>query len=216
MPDEVVYPLNLRLAGQPCLVVGGGAVATRKAAGLLDAGARVTVVAPDIGEAMAELAEGAGPDRLDLQVRAYRSDEVAGYRLVITATGRAEVDDQVYRDAEAHQVLVNAADDPDHCRFILPAVARQGPLVATFSTSGRSPAVATWLRRRYEAELGPEYLVLLDLVTEQRRALQRRGTATEGLDWQPALDSGMLELIREGHLAEAKERLEACLSSSSG
>jgi precorrin-2 dehydrogenase / sirohydrochlorin ferrochelatase len=208
--DEPLYPLNLRLAGQPCLVVGGGPVAARKARGLLDAGARVTVVAPEITDELAEV------DGIDLQRRPYGEGDVAGYRLVITATGRAEVDDQVYRDAESRGVLVNAADDPEHCRFILPAVARRGPLLATFSTSGRSPALATWLRRRYETELGPEYLLLLDLLAEQRQALQRRGTPTEGLDWQPALDSGMLELIREGHLAEAKERLEACLSSSSG
>jgi len=122
----------------------------------------------------------------------------------------------VFAEAEAQGVLVNSADDPDHCRFTLPARVRQGPLLATFSTSGQSPALATWLRRRYQAELGPEYLTLLDLLSEQRRRLQANGVATEGLDWQPALDSGMLDLIREGHLAEAKERLETCLSSSSG
>ncbi len=210
MIDEPLYALHLRLAGQPCLVVGGGPVAARKARGLLDAGARVTLVAPEIATEVADL------PGLDLQRRPYRGGEAAGYRLVITATGRAEVDEQVYRDGEALGVLVNSADDPDHCRFILPAVVRQGPLLATFSTSGRSPALASWLRRRYADELGPEYLVLLELLTEQRRLLQDQGVPTEGLDWQPALDSGMLELIREGHLAEAKERLEACLSSSSG
>ncbi len=208
--DEPLYPLNLRLVGQPCLVVGGGPVAARKARGLVDAGARVTVVAPEILDELAEL------EGLDPQRRTYRPGEAAGFRLVITATGRPEVDDQVYRDAESLGVLVNSADDPDHCRFILPAVVRRGPLLATFSTSGRSPALASWLRGRYAQELGPEYLILLDLLTEKRRLLQDQGVPTEGMDWQPALDSGMLELIREGHFAEAKERLEACLSSSSG
>ena len=210
MIDEPLYPLNLRLAGQSCLVVGGGPVAARKARGLVEAGARLTVVAPEVIDELAEL------DGIDLQRRTYRPGEAAAYRLVITATGRPEVDDQVYRDAELLGVLVNSADDPDHCRFILPAVVRQGPLLATFSTSGRSPALATWLRRRYADELGPEYLVLLDLLTEQRRMLQDQGVPTEGMDWQAVLDSGMLEFIREGHLAEAKERLGACLSSSSG
>lgn len=205
-----LYPVNLRLDDQPCLVVGGGPVAARKALGLLEAGARVTVVAPEIAEALT--------GRVDVacQRRAYRAGEVVGYRLAIAATGDPDVDGQVYRDGEAHGVWVNSADDPDRCRFTLPAIVRQGPLLATFSTSGASPALATWLRRRYADELGPEYLTLLDLLVEQRHRLQTEGTPTEGLDWQPALDSGMLDLIREGHLAEAKERLEACLSSSSG
>ncbi len=210
MIDEPLYPVNLRLDDQPCLVVGGGPVATRKALGLLEAGARVTVVAPDIADGLANRGDVA------CEHRAYRAGEVVGYRLAIAATGDSEVDGQVYRDGEAHGVWVNSADDPDHCRFTLPATVRQGPLLATFSTSGASPALATWLRRRYADELGPEYLTLLDLLVAERHRLQAGGTPTEGLDWQPALDSGMLDLIRGGHLAEAKERLEACLSSSSG
>jgi hypothetical protein len=75
--------------------------------------------------------------------------------------------------------------------------------------------MATWLRRRFSVEIGPEYLTLMGILAEERTRLQREGVPTEGLDWQGALDSGMLELVREGRLAEAKERLQACLSSSS-
>ncbi len=210
MIEAPLYPINLRVDGQPCLVVGGGPVASRKVDGLLAARALVTVVAPHIVEAIASRPE------VRRKRRRYQPGEVAGYRLAIAATGEAAVDAQVYADGEARGVLVNSADDPAHCRFTLPAVVRQGPLLATFSTSGASPALATWLRRRYADELGPEYLTLLDLLAEERRRLREQGLPTEGLDWQPALDSGMLDLIREGHLAEAKERLEACLSSSSG
>jgi precorrin-2 dehydrogenase / sirohydrochlorin ferrochelatase len=92
---------------------------------------------------------------------------------------------------------------------------RQGPLLVTFSTGGASPAVATWLRRRFTAEFGPEYVTLITLLAAERTRLKADGRSTEGLDWQAALDSGMLDLIRGGHLAEAKERLLACLSSSS-
>jgi siroheme synthase-like protein len=210
MIDEALFPVHLRLAGRACLVVGGGRVATRKARALLDCGARVTVVAPEIDGELEQL-PGVSCER-----RAYRSGDVVGYRLVVTATGDPEVDGAVFRDGEQAGVWVNAADDPDHCSAVLPAVTRQGPIIATFSTSGRSPALASWLRTRYEHELGPEHLALLDLLAEERDRLQREGRPTEGLDWQQALDSGMLDLVREGHLAEAKERLEACLSSSSG
>ena len=210
MIDERLYPVHLRLAGRRCLVVGGGRVATRKARNLLECGATVTVVAPTIGDELAAL-PGVSCER-----RAYRSGEVAGYPLVVTATGDPDVDGEVFRDGEQAGVWVNAADDPDHCSVVLPAVTRQGPIIATFSTSGRSPALSSWLRRRYEQELGPEHLVLLELLADQRDRLRREGRPTEGLDWQQALDSGMLDLVREGNLAEAKERLEACLSSSSG
>ncbi|MGZ4681151.1 MAG: hypothetical protein ACXV8G_01655, partial [Acidimicrobiales bacterium] len=70
-------------------------------------------------------------------------------------------------------------------------------------------------RRRYAEEFGPEYATLIELLAAERDALRQAGRSTEGLDWQAALDSGMLDLIREGRLAEAKERLQACLSSSS-
>jgi siroheme synthase-like protein len=210
MIDDPLFPVNLRLAGRSCLVVGGGRVATRKARSLLDCGAAITVVAPEIDPALAEL------PGVTCERRAYQAGEAAGYRLVMTATGDAAVDGEVFADAERAGVWVNAADDPDHCTAVLPAVTRRGPLLATFSTSGRSPALATWLRRRYDDELGPEHVALLELLAEERDRRRADGQPTEGLDWQGALDSGMLELVREGNLAEAKERLEACLSSSSG
>jgi hypothetical protein len=90
-----------------------------------------------------------------------------------------------------------------------------GRFLVTFTSNGRSPAMSRWLRHRFGTELGPEYGTLLGPLSERRVELQSRGVATEGLDWQGALDSGMLDLIREGRLAEAKERLQACLSSSS-
>jgi siroheme synthase-like protein len=207
--DEPLYPINLRLKGERALVVGGGHVAAGKVRGLLDAGADVTVIAPDVVDEVAALP-------VTIEQRAYESTDVQGFRVVVAATNDPAVNHAVYVDGEAAGVLVNAADDPDNCRFTLPARVRRGPLLVTFATGGRSPAIAQWLRRRYEDEFGPEYEVLIDLLSETRDELRARGQSTESPGWQRALDSGMLELIREGNLAEAKERLQACLSSSSG
>jgi precorrin-2 dehydrogenase/sirohydrochlorin ferrochelatase len=207
--DEPLYPVNLRLAGARCLVVGGGKVALGKVQGLLDAGARVHVIAPDIDPAIADL------DGVTAERRSYSCGDVTGYRLAIAATGDPVVNQAVYDDGEATGVWVNSVDDPDRCSFTLPARVRRGDLLVTVATGGRSPAVASWLRARLEDELGPEYEALLEIVAEARAELQARGVSTEGLAWREALDSGMLELVREGHLAEAKERLQACLSSSS-
>ncbi len=210
MPIDVpLYPVNLVVAGRRCLVVGGGRVAAQKAAELVACGAEVHVVAPRIEPAAAELAG------VTLHARPYRAGEVAGFRLAVAATDDPAVNRQVFLDGEAAGVWVNSADDPANCSATLPSRVRQGPLLVTFSTGGHSPALAVWLRRRFAVELGPECVVLMELLAEERLRLQAQGTPTEGLDWQGALDSGMLELVREGHLAEAKERLQACLSSSS-
>jgi siroheme synthase-like protein len=207
--DGPLYPVNLVVAGRRCLVVGGGRVAAQKATELVACGAEVHLVAPRIDPATAAI------DGVVCHARAYEPGEVEGYRLAITATDDPEVNERVFLDGEAAGVWVNSADDPAHCAFTLPSRVRQGPLLVTFSTGGNSPALATWLRRRFSEEIGPEYLTLMGLLAEERSRLQREGVPTEGLDWQGALDSGMLDLVREGRLAEAKERLQACLSSSS-
>ncbi len=205
------YPVNLIVEGRPCLVVGAGAVAARKVAGLLACGANVTVVAPEVGE---EIESWASAGRVALARRPYESGEVAGYRLVIAATDDHAVNALVFADGEASGVWVNSADDPATCSFTLPSVVRRGPLVVTVATGGHSPALATWLRARLEREVGDEYRILLELLSAEREALKAAGRSTEGLDWQKALDSNMLELIRAGQIGQARERLQACLSSS--
>jgi siroheme synthase-like protein len=208
--DAPLYPVNLVLEGRPCLVVGGGRVALQKVRGLVDAGAEVTVVAPAIDPAIVEL--GAG---VTCEERPYRSPEAGGYRLAIAATGDPAVNQQVHDDAEAAGVWVNAADDPERCTFVLPARVRRGRLLVTVSTGGHSPALSAWLRHRFDEELGPEYDVLIGVLAEVRTEIQASGRGTESLDWRAALDSGILDLVRAGRPEEAKERLRACLSSSS-
>jgi precorrin-2 dehydrogenase/sirohydrochlorin ferrochelatase len=218
--DEPLYPVNLRVAGRRCLVVGGGAVAADKVRGLLECAARVHVIATRVGPEVRSLAAAAGDGpsvggSLTWEERPYREGDVAGHRLAVTATDDPAVNRAVYVDGEAAGVLVNSADDPANCAFTLPSRIRRGPLLVTFATGGHSPAVATWLRRRFGDEFGPEYVTLIELLAAERARMQAAGESTEGRDWQSALDSGMLDLVREGRLAEAKERLQACLSSSS-
>ena len=219
MPVEhPVYPVNLVLDGQPCLVVGGGRVAVGKVRGLLEAGARVTVVALEIDPALTALAAEVNPEDdpvLTILRRAYRRGDAVGSRFVIAATGDPEVNQAVYDEADAAGIWINAADDPARCSAVLPARVRQGRLLVTISTGGHSPAVASWLRERLAAEFGPEYDQLIGLLGEARKEVQAQGLGTEELDWRRALDSGILDLVRAGRLEAAKERLRACLSSSS-
>jgi len=206
---DALYPVNLVLTDRPCLVVGGGTVAARKVEGLLAGGAKVTVVAPEVVD------EIRGWPEVTVLERPYRAGDVDGERLVISATDSSVVNGAVYADCEAAGIWVCGADDPQHCSFTLPSVVRRGTLVLTVSTGGRSPAVARWMRERLEQEIGPEYEALLDLVADQRAAAKAEGRDTSTLDWQKALDSDMLALIRTGDLDSARKRLETCLSSSS-
>jgi precorrin-2 dehydrogenase len=205
--DEQLYPVNLRVSGHRCLVVGGGAVAAQKVRGLLECGADVIVVAPEVCEDLASLGEA-----VTIHRRSYRSNDLAAMRLIVAATGDPEVQSRIAADARAAGVLVNSADDPDNCDFTLPSRVRQGHVLVTASTSGHSPALSVWLRRQLESEIGPEYEVLLEVLADARSTLRQQGVATEGLAWQDALDSGILDLVREGRIREAKERLQACLS----
>ena len=202
MPSTPVpYPVNLCLAGQPVLVVGGGPVAARKVEALLRAGARPTVVSPTAADAIAE-----HPDVV-WQRRPYRSGEAGSYRLVVTATSDPAVNAQVARDCEAVNVFVNSADDPANCTFTLPSVVRRGDLQVAVSTGGRSPALARWLRRRIEREIDSGYTALLELLAEARAETRATRRTSESSGWEAALDGGLLELVRVGRTDEARSLL---------
>jgi siroheme synthase-like protein len=202
--DARPYPVVLLLEGRPVLVVGGGRVAEGKVAGLVAAGAEVHVVARSVSPAVRALAT-------TWEERDYRPGEVAGYRFAVACTDDHEVNGQVFRDGEAAGVFVNAADDPSHCSATLPARFERGPVVVTVSTSGHSPALAGWLRDRLGEAVGPEYEALVDLLAEARATLAERGESRPAADWRSALDSGMLDHLRAGRTAEARDQLHAAL-----
>jgi precorrin-2 dehydrogenase len=205
VPDAL-YPVNLVVTGRRCVVVGAGSVAARKVRGLVEAGADVVVIAPSVGDEVR--AQG-----VTVIERPYRTGDLDGAWLVITATGDPAVNLQIHADGEAARIWVNAADDPPACSFTLPAIVRQGPVTVAVSTAGHSPALAAWIRSQVAEQLGPEIAVLAGMLSEARESLKAAGRSTEDVDWRRALDSDMLELIRTGQTARARERLQACLSS---
>jgi siroheme synthase-like protein len=202
-----VYPVSLVVAGRRCVVVGGGSVAERKADNLSAAGAQVVVIAPRVTPSIRSM-----PGVTVLE-RGYRRGDLEGAWLAVAATDDPAVNRRVHADGEVARVWVNAADDPAACSFTLPAVVRQGPVVVAVSTSGHSPALAAWIREKVSEQLGPEVGLLAELLSEAREEMKASGRSTEDVDWRTALDSDMLELIRMGQVALARERLQACLSS---
>ncbi len=171
------YPVFLDLQGVPVLVVGGGVIAFRKATGLADAGAVITVVAPEIVPELVQLVA-------DVQRRPYESGEAAHYQLVITATNDAAVNAQVAADARAARVWANSADDPQNCSFILPAVARRGLVTVAVSTGGASPALAGTVRSRIaEQILTAQVEAAAVELARQRAEIHAAGGSTELVEW---------------------------------
>lgn len=188
------YPVSLDVSGRACLVVGGGRVAARKARTLLECGALVTVIAPSLAPEMEDLT-----DRLQsVERRAYASGDAARFRLVVTATGRVDVDGAVHHDAEAAGVWVNSADDRAHSSFILPAVHRDGPVTVAVSTGGLSPAFASWLRDRLAADCGDGAGTVAELIGEARERLRLAGRPSDSVDWVALFDGPLLDLVRAG------------------
>ena len=146
------YPVSLNVDGEPCLVVGGGAVAVRKAKTLYQAGARVTVVSPSFS---------AGFKRLKVRRirRRFRAADADGKALAISATDDPAVNRAVSRACRRRRVPVNVVDVPDLCTFIVPSIIRKGPVIVAISTGGTSPGLARALRLHLEkalpASLGP-------------------------------------------------------------
>lgn len=214
MPPPPPYPVVLRLEGRACLVVGGGSVAARKASGLLECGAVVTLVAPELVEEIEALTADPAPGALRVERRRYQSGEAAAYRLVVTATGVPAVDRLAAADAEAAGVWVNSADDADHCTFFLPSVHRDGPVSVAVSTGGASPALAAWLRRRIGKSLGGHLGVVAELLEDGRQALRRAGRPTTAVDWATLLDGDLPRLVAEGRLAEARDLVDEAVAAA--
>jgi len=206
----VSYLVNLTLAGQPALVVGAGQIAARKIESLLDAGAAVRVVAPRVSDQVARLAE-AG--RIALDRRAYAPGDAAGARLVVAATDDEAVNATISRDATGAGVLVNVVDRPALCTFTIPAVVRRGALTLAVATEGQCPACARAIREELEAQYGPEYDAVLQLLGRARTRLRDAGwdsprvQATLADLWR----AGIVDCVRRGDAARVRTLLESHL-----
>jgi uroporphyrin-III C-methyltransferase/precorrin-2 dehydrogenase/sirohydrochlorin ferrochelatase len=149
-----MYPVSLIVTDRQCLVVGGGGVALRKIQGLVEDGARVTVIAPEVVDPIAAMAD---HREIVLERRRYDGDAVGEWALVFAATDDRETNAQVYRDCESHGVWCNVADDPDYCSFHLAARIRREPLQIAIGSAGEAPFAVSRLRRLLERRIGEEW-----------------------------------------------------------
>lgn len=189
------YPIHLNVQNRACLVVGGGSVGTRKALTLLECGARVSVVSPELSDPLLSLSD----EALTLKRKSYESKDLDGAFLVIGATDDEALNQRIHSDAEARNMLCNIADRPASCNFILPSIIRRGDLVITVSTSGNSPAYAKNLRTSLEGLFGEEQAVFLTLMGRIREKLLQEDHEPEFHKpvFEALIHSDLLEKIRE-------------------
>ena len=207
------YPVALELAGRPCVVVGDDDTAEAKVEALLEAGAEVTVVGDEPCPVLRDLA---AAGRIRLRRRPYRSGDLKGTFLAVSATGDRALNAAVHREAKARRVLLNSVDDPGHSDFAVPSILRRGDLVVAISTGGRAPALARRLRLQLEEQLGAEYGELVDLLADARReAAPARALvdfATWARRWERALEADLAGLLRLGRADKARRWVRAALA----
>jgi uroporphyrin-III C-methyltransferase / precorrin-2 dehydrogenase / sirohydrochlorin ferrochelatase len=204
-------PVFFKLKGRPCLVVGGGEVAARKTALLLQAGASVSVVAPRLGTNLAHMAE---EGQVVHRSAEFTPADLDGCVLAIAATDRTKVNRAVSDAAQARGIPVNVVDQPELCSFIMPAIVDRSPVVVAVSTGGASPVLARLLRAKLESTIPAGYGRLAAL-TERFRARVKEQLADTGarrVFWERVLQGPVAELVLAGREQDAEAALETALA----
>ena len=208
------FPAFIDLKDQPCLIVGGGEVALRKARLLQTCGANLTVIAAEVCH---ELAEEIRQKHIQHLARDYQEGDVAGMRLVIAATSNNQVNHAVHRECEAQRILVNVVDDPQACRFIVPSIIDRSPLMIAISTGGHAPVLARHLRAKIEAWLPHGYGTLAQVAGQLRERVKtlfaQDGRARRRF-WENALEGLAAEKAFLGDAKGAREEMEKLLARS--
>jgi siroheme synthase-like protein len=198
------HAVFLRLDGRPCVVVGGDPAAAAKARACVEAGAAVTVVAPDPDEETTRLAN---DGRVVLRRRAYRPGDLAGAVLAYASVRDREVVAALQAEAAREHVLLNVIDVPEASAFLAPAVLRRGELQVAVGTGGASPGLAAGLRSALAETIGPEYAPYVAILGAVRRALAGRPDRADVMG--RLVDSDLLGLVRRGDRAGVERVLAA-------
>ena len=201
------YPIVMDLNEQKCLVVGGGDVAVRKVLSLVEAGATVTVIAPEIHSRIDEL------PNVRMEKRCWQPGDNAGFALVFAATDDRALNQAVSEEARASGIPVNVVDDPELCSFIVPASVKRGDLIIAVTSSGKSPTLSKRIRRELEARYGPEYSKFVELLGELRDMVKAKYSEPKQREavFSKLMDCGILELLSKGEDQKAREKALECI-----
>ncbi|MDQ8934570.1 siroheme synthase CysG [Acinetobacter rudis] len=208
-----IFPISLKLHQQPCLLVGGGQIALRKAQLLAKAGAVIDVVSPEIN---AELAQLVAQTQGQYLAQAYSDDlALAHYRLVIAATNQARVNQQVFRRCESLNVLVNSVDDIPHCRFMMPAIVDRSPLVISIASNGTSPVLSRQLRTQLESLIPHQFGRLAEFSGVWRNRVKEKISNPDQrrVFWEDLYASPLKDLVLQQQLPQAEAYIQQALNT---
>ncbi len=194
------YPVFLDLQGKRCVVLGGGATAEGKIAKLKAAGAKVTVVSPQVTGPIRSASQSG---ELEWHAREYYPGDLAGAFLAIAATNARSVNQRISREAQDLGVLLNVVDEPSQCTFIAPSVIHRGPVTLAISTGGASPALARKLRHSLSASPALEWADLSGIMSQARSRVKTQGAAVDPQRWQCCLTPELLSLVHGGRCGDA-------------
>jgi len=208
-----LLPIFMNIRGHRCLVVGGGEVAARKAGLLLEAGARVQVVAPELGGG---LSREAGRGNIDYRAGTFEEQDLEGCTLVVAATDDEEVNRRVSKLAQAHKLPVNVVDNPPLCTFVMPSIVDRSPVQIAISTGGSSPVLARLLRAKLESTIPATYGHLARLVDGFRDRVKKKlpDTSSRRAFWEKILTGKVAELVFSGKREAARELLESAVEQA--
>ncbi len=202
------YPLFIDLNGKTVLVVGGGRVAERKVSDLLDVGARVILVSPEITERLAGWVK---TGQIRYLRQSFSPEHMQDVWLVVAATDDPDVQRKVFEQATDRHIFCNVVDQPEFCSFIVPASVRRGDLCISISTGGNSPALARKIRLDLEKSYGPVYAEYVNLAGKLRK--QVIDTVAPGPERQSLLsriaDTRIPEMIEQGRVNEVESWAES-------
>jgi precorrin-2 dehydrogenase len=208
-----LYPVNMDIRNQLCLVIGGGDVASRKVDSLLSCGAVILVISPEAGEKIVALDQ---EGLLQWRQRKYMAGDLQGAKLVFAATDNRETQEQIVAEANDAGILVNVITSPDACTFQVPASFRRGGLLITVATGGGSPALAARIRKDLEAAYGPEYGLLVGLMADVRRQIVDSTDAPNEHKriFEKLLDGDIFECIKGRQWSKLENQLQDILPSA--
>ena len=206
------YPVYLNIKRRSCVIIGGGEVAERKAQGLLDCGATISVISPKVTSGIQEMAQ---DGRLQWKPREYQKGDLKGAFLAIAATDRKEVNEAIAKEAAIEKVVLNVVDNAPLCTFIAPSVVSRGDVTVAVSTGGASPALARKLRESLETSETMEYAHLAGILSLARKELKRRGLEIHPDRWQESIRYELVDLVKSGKSEQALEQLMSSLINGS-
>ncbi len=206
------YPIYVDLEDQHVLVIGGGSIACRKVQTLLEYGARVTIVSPDLNPELIEIVRSGQCQWLQKE---YSQGDIGDAILIYSCTDQEEVNAQVSEDAKADLRLINVVDDPVKCSFIVPSIFKRGDLSIAVSTGGSSPMVARKIRADLEAQYGEETERYLALLKSWRSEIKSSPLSVEEKMrfWEKVTDGEVLDLIKNNQDEKAKGMIQKCFQS---